>query len=391
MRKNMAPKTKKKKILKIVKRKTINKQKININKGFTDLLKKFSTVVKVIYSFINLIIGNMIKFLKYLCALLLNLIKKIVKFLSGVKEAFFSILFGLLAGGIGAVIIFSYFDLNTQGITTEYESKILDGEKIIFQLKSEINKSNIRFEKFQSTLNELKSRLDAAEKNNLNNENIISEYNNKIEELFNITNANNQKIETSDKVSKNKISELEKIIENTSKLMLSSSKSELSNRLYLAKSLVDRLKAGVPYSPQLVALGQEGLDPALLRFAKGGAPTLSDLAARLSARAGELRDSLKTKSDLTWKDSLKDEISKLVKIKPTNSEDIEGMEGVLLRAEEAITKGDLEKAIAEINSLEVSARGVLDVWLKEAKAKKDAKVAAENILAKTTAALNIKN
>ncbi|MAK09277.1 MAG: hypothetical protein CML36_02180 [Rhodobacteraceae bacterium] len=387
----MAPKTKKKKILKIVKRKTINKQKININKGFTDLLKKFSTVVKVIYSFINLIIGNMIKFLKYLCALLLNLIKKIVKFLSGVKEAFFSILFGLLAGGIGAVIIFSYFDLNTQGITTEYESKILDGEKIIFQLKSEINKSNIRFEKFQSTLNELKSRLDAAEKNNLNNENIISEYNNKIEELFNITNANNQKIETSDKVSKNKISELEKIIENTSKLMLSSSKSELSNRLYLAKSLVDRLKAGVPYSPQLVALGQEGLDPALLRFAKGGAPTLSDLAARLSARAGELRDSLKTKSDLTWKDSLKDEISKLVKIKPTNSEDIEGMEGVLLRAEEAITKGDLEKAIAEINSLEVSARGVLDVWLKEAKAKKDAKVAAENILAKTTAALNIKN
>ena len=333
----------------------------------------------------------MIKFLKYLCALLLNLIKKIVKFLSGVKEAFFSILFGLLAGGIGAVIIFSYFDLNTQGITTEYESKILDGEKIIFQLKSEINKSNIRFEKFQSTLNELKSRLDAAEKNNLNNENIISEYNNKIEELFNITNANNQKIETSDKVSKNKISELEKIIENTSKLMLSSSKSELSNRLYLAKSLVDRLKAGVPYSPQLVALGQEGLDPALLRFAKGGAPTLSDLAARLSARAGELRDSLKTKSDLTWKDSLKDEISKLVKIKPTNSEDIEGMEGVLLRAEEAITKGDLEKAIAEINSLEVSARGVLDVWLKEAKAKKDAKVAAENILAKTTAALNIKN
>ena len=190
---------------------------------------------------------------------------------------------------------------------------------------------------------------------------------------------------------KNKIVELEQKIQNTSKLMLSSSKSELSDRLYLAKSLVDRLKSGVPYAPQLVALGQEGLDPALLRFAKGGAPTLSDLAARLSARAGELRDSMKTKSDLTWKDNLKDEITKLVKIKPTNSKDVKGMEGVLLRAEEAISKGNLEKAISEIDTLEVGARGVLDAWIKEAKAKKDASIAAENILAKTTAALKVKN
>ena len=93
----------------------------------------------------------------------------------------------------------------------------------------------------------------------------------------------------------------------------------------------------------------------------------------------------------TDRSPFKDEISKLVKIRPTNSENIEGMEGVLLRAEEAISKGNLEKAITEIDSLEVNARGVLDVWLKEAKAKKDASVAAENILAKTTAALKIKN
>ena len=100
---------------------------------------------------------------------------------------------------------------------------------------------------------------------------------------------------------------------------------------------------------------------------------------------------MKTKSDLTWKDSLKDEITKLVKIKPTNSENIKGMEGVLLRAEEAISKGNLEKAISEVDSLDMQSRGVLDAWLKEAKARKAASVAAENILAKTTAALKIKN
>ena len=333
----------------------------------------------------------LIKFILKLSVQLLNLIKRIVKLLSRVKEAFFSILFGLLAGAIGAVVVLSYLDLNTQGVTAEYESKIQDSETRISNLKAEIQTNNIRFEKFQNTLNDLKEKLDKTEKSSLNNENIISEYNNKIKELFNITNTTNQNIQTSEEINRNKVLALEQKIQDTSKLLLSSSKSELSDRLYLAKSLVDRLKSGVPYAPQLVALGQEGLDPALLRFAKGGAPTLSDLTARLSVRAGELRDSLKTKSDLTWKDNLKDEISKFVKIKPTDSQNIKGMEGVLLRAEEAISMGNIEKAIAEISSLEIESRGVLDAWLKEAIAKKDASIAAENILAKTTAALKIKN
>ena len=159
----------------------------------------------------------------------------------------------------------------------------------------------------------------------------------------------------------------------------------------MAQSLVDRLKSGVPYAPQLVALGKEGLDPALLRFAKGGAPTLTDLTARLSVRAGELRDAYKTKSDTTWKDNLKNEISKLVTIKPTDSSDIKGMEGVLLRAEEAISKGDLKSAILEIDTLDQNARGALGAWLLEAKAKQNASIAAENLLAKTTAALRKRN
>ena len=129
-----------------------------------------------------------------------------------------------------------------------------------------------------------------------------------------------------------------------------------------------------------------------MRFAKGGAPTNIDLTARLSARAGELRDSYKTKSDQTWKNNLKDEISKYIKVKQTDTKNIKGMNGVLLRAEEAISKGDLEKAISEINSLKSAERGVLlDVWLKEAIAKNQASIAAENLLAKTTAALKKRN
>ena len=393
----MAPRKKQKRNKKVVNKKASINKKVSNNKqknpnDFSLIFTKvISTVLAKPFFLINLIINRALVITKNIFLQLFNLIKQALNLLLEAKEAFFSILFGLLAGGIGAVVIFSYLDFSSQGQNTEYETKILESEKVISSLQLELKENNARFEEFENTISVLKNKLNTTEKNSLENKNFIDEQNIKLEELVTKTNEASEKILSAEEKNNNKIVELEKKIQNTSKLMLSSSKSELSDRLYLAKSLVDRLKSGVPYAPQLVALGQEGLDPALLRFAKGGAPTLSDLAARLSARAGELRDSMKTKSDITWKDSLKDEISKLVKIKPTNSENVEGMEGVLLRAEEAISKGTLEKAIIEIDTLEVDARGVLDAWLKEAKARKDASVAAENILAKTTAALKIKN
>ena len=391
MRKNMVLKKNKRKNKRIISKKKSYNNKKKSNDFFQIFSKLILSILTKPFYFFNLILNAVLLLVKKFFLQIFKLIKESFKLLTGIKEAIFSIIFGLLAGGIGAVIIFSYLDLNMQVQNAEYESKILESEKAISSLKEEIKKKNNEFEEFKNAINNLKDNLASTAKSSLENKSFINEYNNKLEELFTITNNANQKILTAEEKSTNKLLELEQKIQNTSKLMLSSSKSELSDRLYLAKSLVDRLKSGVPYAPQLVALGQEGLDPSLLRFAQGGAPTISDLAARLSARAGELRDSMKTKSDLSWKDSLKDEISKLVKIKPTNTENIEGMEGVLLRAEEAISKGNLEKAISEIDSLEIESRGVLDAWLKEAKAKKDASVAAENILAKTTAALKIKN
>ena len=393
----MAPKKTQKRYKKVVNKKLSIKKKTpsikqkKSNDFFLIFTKVLSSILAKPFLLINLLVNRLLVIVKNILLQLFNLIKKTLRLLLEAKEAFFSIIFGLLAGGIGAVVIFSYLDFSSQGQNVEYETKILENEKVITSLQLKIKKNNSKFEEFENTISFLKNKLDTTEKNSLKNKNFIDEQNIKLKELVTKTKQANEKILSAEEKNNNKILELEQKIQNTSKIMLSSSKSELSDRLYLAKSLVDRLKSGVPYAPQLVALGQEGLDPALLRFAQGGAPTLSDLAARLSARAGELRDSMKTKSDLTWKDSLKDEISKLVKVKPTNSENIKGMEGVLLRAEEAISKGNLEKAINEIDTLEVEARGVLDAWLKEARAKKDASVAAENILVKTTAALKIKN
>ena len=377
----MAPRKNKRKLKKVA----VNAKK-NIKKNNQTNIKLKNLLMMIFKSpflLYNFIIYNLINISKSIILHLYTTIKNILSLFSGLKEVLFGILFGLLSGAIGAVIIFSYLD---------------------FKNEPEFKIDNKTFSEFQEKVSNLEKELIEA-KLNLSQKKMVEEYiketNIRLENLENISTDNQNQLITNDTNLKDMLSQssstTEKLIQlqiqldNASKLLLSSSKSELSNKLYLAQSVVDRLKSGVPYSPQLVALGQEGLDPALLRFAKGGAPTLSALTARLSVRAGELRDAYMTKSDTSWRNNLKDEISKIVKIRPANSKDIKGVEGVLLRAEEAISRGNLEKAILEINTLEPEARGVLNAWLTEAKAKQNANIAAENLLARTTAALRQKN
>ena len=47
-----------------------------------------------------------------------------------------------LAGGIGAVVIFSYLDLSSQGQNAEFETKILASEKVLSSLQLELKKNN---------------------------------------------------------------------------------------------------------------------------------------------------------------------------------------------------------------------------------------------------------
>ena len=386
----MAP-YKKKKIVPSKNKKKINKKtslvkESSLTKNFlADRIKRFFILIsKAPFLLINLIIFNVIKFIKQVFLHLFNIIKNILKLFANFKDAFFGIIFGFLSGSIGAVVILSYLDINTNPnntlnneIINKNSQKITTLEDSNASLELALKNSNL----IESKISNISKIIDELSFKSKENTIKVSENNQEIKKLFNQSELNTNQI-------KNVILD----VKNTSELILSSSKTELSNRLYLAQSLVERLKSGVPYSPQLVALGKAGLDPALLRFAKGGAPTNMDLTARLSARAGELRDSYRTKADQTWKDNLKDEISKYVKVKQTNSKNIKGMNGVLLRAEEAISKNDLKTAISEISSLELTERGVLlDAWLNEAIAKKEATIAAENLLARTTAALKKRN
>ena len=335
-------------------------------------------VVKFPYVFINKTSSFVIQFLLGF----FSVFKQMITFSLKIKEAIFGILFGLLSGSIASVVIYSYFNYNSQIDNAINDQNIIDNtnmmeqisalEEKIKQIVSQNKTNKIEIDKISNIENQLTSTIQNSE----DNYDKIITVNEEIKDIS----------KKSEMIQKDLV-KLEQSIINNSKLMMSSSKTELSNRLYLAQSLVDRLKSGVPYAPQLIALGVEGLDPALLRYAKGGAPTLSALAARLSARAGELKDADKTMRDVNWRDNLRSEISKYVKIKPTDIQSIKGTPGALLRAEDAISKGNLEKAIKEVDSLTPNDRGALNAWLSEAKARQNANIAAENLLAKTTAAL----
>ena len=112
---------------------------------------------------------------------------------SNLKEAFFSILFGLLAGGIGAVIIFSYLDFNEQGNKEQYESKLLETEKIISELKNQVKITDAKILEYDAIISRINSKINSTTENNLLNKNALDKDNERINELFSITSKANEK------------------------------------------------------------------------------------------------------------------------------------------------------------------------------------------------------
>ncbi len=344
-----------------------------------------TNLIRAPFLFINVFSSTLFSIFRSITYFTVNIFKNILFSIYKFKEVFFGILFGIISGGIGAILAVSYIELSSDQTKKsieiyENQKKILSKISIIEERVKDTEKNNIYN---KSSIEDIKLSQEKLLKSEEKFDAIEEEINN-LSESIKVVEKQTYNIDSD-------LSILRDDLKSNSRLILSSSKTELSNRLYLAQSLLDRLQSGVPYSPQLKALGKEGLDPALLRFANGGAPTLKDLEARLSARAGEQLDADRTKKDTSWKENLKREISKYVKIKPTNIQEIKGVTGALLRAEQSISRGNLSKAIEEISSVPVKQRGPLDAWLTEAVARQNADIAAKNLLAKTTAALQNKN
>ena len=357
-------------------------QKITVS-AISFIIKSLKDLIKAPFLFINIFYSTIFLIVRRSATYVFSFFKNIITNILNFKEVIFGIFFGIISGGIGAILAVSYIEISSS------DEDMFEMSESFNKVKEQVNTIEQRLEASEFELDNSKVMINELKKLEEEISQAQQKYTN-LEDNMNNINLTLEKIGNETNNLQSNLSILSKNLESNSKLILSSSKSELSNRLYLAQSLLDRLESGVPYSPQLKALGKEGLDPALLRFATGGAPTLKDLEARLSARAGEQLDADRTKRDNTWRENLRREISKYVKIKPTNISEIKGVTGALLRAENSISKGNLAKAIDEISAVPVEERGPLDAWLTEAIARQNADIAAKNLLAKTTAALQQK-
>ena len=157
----MAP-YKKKKVLSSKNNKKINNRtnlvkNSNLRKKFLDdKIKGFLVLIfKAPFLLINLIVFHLIKFIKEVFLHLFIIIKNILSLFSSFKEAVFGIIFGFLSGSIGAVVILSYLDINTNPNDDLSDEIIKQNSKKI----STLEESNKNLELALKNTNSIESKI----------------------------------------------------------------------------------------------------------------------------------------------------------------------------------------------------------------------------------------
>jgi predicted nucleic acid-binding Zn-ribbon protein len=157
--------------------------------------------------------------------------------------------------------------------------------------------------------------------------------------------------------------------------------TELS-RAYAA--LADRVGAGAPFVDELEAVaaqlpGAPGLE-VLRPHAGEGVPTIPDLQARLgeiAAGLSRLEPDEVEADDGIWQ-TLRERLEGMVRVRRTDEPDWSAVMG---RAEEALQRGDIETAIAEVEQLRDAAPGDIEPWLADAKTRRDAEAGLDELSA----------
>mgnify|MGYP001442761996 CR=1 FL=1 len=157
----------------IVKKNNSASKKINSNFVFknSSLNVFLRMVVKFPYVFINKTSSFVIQFLLGF----FSVFRQMITFSLKIKEAIFGILFGLLSGSIASVVIYSYFNYNSQIDNAINDQNIIDNtnmlEKIssleekIEQIVSQNKTNKIKIDKISNIENQLTSTIQNSEDN----------------------------------------------------------------------------------------------------------------------------------------------------------------------------------------------------------------------------------
>ena len=195
----------------------------------------FRDLAKAPFLFINIFYSTIFLFIKKVFFYLINFINNIFSSFYRIREIFFGVLFGIISGGIGAILAVSYIELSSDS------TKISEKLENLSSVNDQINSIEERIKNTEAELENTKSNIEILK--DLQSEMLASERKFKILEN-DIKNINMDLEKVSRETGKlgTNLSDLSRDLESNSKLILSSSKTELSNRLYLAQSLTRQIR-----------------------------------------------------------------------------------------------------------------------------------------------------
>lgn len=155
-----------------------------------------------------------------------------------------------------------------------------------------------------------------------------------------------------------------------------------------ATDLKEAVTAGRPYADALAVLarlvggesGFAGALDALRPAAESGVHPLSRLQRDLEAVAAEIVRADDSGAGDDWFDSLLDDVSGLVSVRPVGEVEGETTAARVARAESRLAAGDLPAAVEEIAALEGQPAALAAPWLEAARARLAALEAAERVM-----------
>jgi hypothetical protein len=157
-------------------------------------------------------------------------------------------------------------------------------------------------------------------------------------------------------------------------------------------SLRMTVERGVPFAVELAAARKLSLDPkaltALEPFAATGVPSANALFRELSTLAPELSQaSTPAANDGTYLQRLQASAERLVRIRPVGAASPDDTTGSIGRIELAITRRDVDSAVAELDKLPATARALALAWRTKALGRQAALDAARDLATQSLARL----
>jgi hypothetical protein len=146
-------------------------------------------------------------------------------------------------------------------------------------------------------------------------------------------------------------------------------------------ALAGRIAAGAPFADELEAVaaalpGAPGLEN-LRPLAADGVPTIPDLRARLADIAAGLPSEEPDNATADgFLQTMRERLEGMVTVRRADEAD---WSAVLARADEALQRGDIEAAVADVEQVSAAAPDEIEAWLADARARRQAEAGLDEL------------